>query len=219
MSAGKRFKFHGSLIQVLLGFDEDSPSLVVSAITQANPAVATITGHGRADGDVLKFSDIVGMTELNDEVVIVEVVDANNLRLIGVNAEGYGAYVSGGWADIGNFSNFCELTGYNRQGAASAEMAATTLCSDAKEFETDLPDFGTTQLDYMFAPRTAIQGALHDLYESGERTAVKITLPKSGGVMVQLGTVQQESEQASTGTLWTGSATIRNTGRRYDVAA
>lgn len=219
MSAGKRFKFHGSLIQVLLGFDEDSPSLVISAITQANPAVATITAHGQESGAIFKLSDIVGMTELNDEVVIIEKVDANNVRLIGVNSEGYGAYVSGGVADVGNFSNFCELTGYNRQGAASAEMAATTLCSTAKEYEVDLPDFGTTQLDYMFAPRTAIQGVLHDLYESGERTAIKITLPKNGGVMVQLGTVQQESEQASTGTLWTASATIRNTGSRYDVAA
>lgn len=219
MSSAKRFKFHGSLIQVLLGFDQDSPSLVISAITQANPAVATITAHGLASGDVVKLSGIVGMTELNDEVVIVEKVDANSVRLIGVNSEGYGAYVSGGWADVGNFSNFCELTGYNRQGGASAEMPATTLCSTAKEFESDLPDFGTTQLDYMFAPRTAIQGALHDYNESSERTAIKITLPKSGGVMVQLGTVQQESEQASTGTLWTASATIRNTGSRYDVAA
>lgn len=219
MSSGKRYKFHGSLIQLLLGFDADSPSLVISGITQANPAVVSCNSHGLSDGDVIKISGVVGMIEVNDGVYIVEVVDANSFRLVDVDSSAYGAYVSGGAADVGEFSNFCELTNYNRQGQASAEMEATTICSTAKEYETDLPDFGTTQLDYNFAPRTAIQGKLQAYYLSGERMAVKITLPNSGGVMVQLGTVQNQSEQAGRGTLWTASGTIRNTGNRYDVAA
>ena len=56
-------------------------------------------------------------------------------------------------------------------------------------------------------------------YRSGEKMAVKVTLPNNGGVMVQLGFIQQTSEQASVGGLWTGSLTMRCTGQRQDFAA
>lgn len=219
MPSGKSFKFHGSTIQLLTGFSSDSPSHAISNITQANPAVVTSTTHGLADGDVILIDGVAGMIEVNDEAFIVEVVDANSFRLVDVDSTGYGAYVSAGGFDEAEFSNFCELTNYNRQGGSSPEMPTTSLCSTAQEYELDLPDFGTTQIDFKFAPRTAIQVALEEFYRSQEKMAVKVTLPNSGGVMVQLGFVQQKSEQAGNGTIWTASATIRNTGPRYDVEA
>lgn len=219
MSAGKRYKYHGSTIELLTGFDADSPSIVISGITQANPAVATATGHGITGYAVGKLSGIVGMTELNDVVVVAEVIDANSLRLIGINSTGYGVYSSGGVLDVASWANFCENYNYNRQGGAAAEMDATSLCSTAKEFEVDLPDFGTTQLDYNFAPRTTIQDKFAEYDVSKEMMGIRVTLPNGGGEMVQLGFVQQTSETAGRGTLWTGSTTIRNSGARYDVAA
>lgn len=219
MSNVKRFKFHGSEIAVLTEFPVESPAIQISAITAANPPVVTTGTHGLATGDVVKLTEIVGMTELNGDIYVIEVLSPTTFSLEGVNAENYAAYVSGGAVDVGTFSNFCELTNYNRQGGASPEIPATGLCSEAEEYEIGLPDFGTTQLDFNFAPRTTIQGALHGFYESGTKTAVKITLPNSGGEMVQLGFVQQESEQAGNGSIWTASATIRNTGRRVDIAA
>lgn len=218
MSAGKKFKFQGSEIAVLTGFSADSPSIAITGITQANPAVATAPGHGLLTGAVGKLSEIVGMVELNDELVALRVVDPNSLELIDVDSRAYGAYESGGILEEGVLSNFCELTNYNRQGGTSPELPATSLCSVAQEFEVGLPDFGTTQLDFNFAPRTAIQGALHGFYLSGEKIAVKIVLPKNGGEMIQLGFVQQESETAGVNGLWTASATIRNTGNRVDIA-
>lgn len=219
MSSVKRFKFQGSEIAVLTSFPVESPAIAISAITQANPPVVTTGTHGLSDGDVVKLTNIVGMTELNDDIYLVEVLSPTTFSLFGVNAEDYAAYVSGGDVDIGAFSNFCELTNYNRQGGASPEIPATGLCSEAQEYEVGLPDFGTTQLDFNFAPRTAIQGALHAFWLSGEKTAVRVVLPKNGGEMTQLGFVQQESETAGNGGIWAATATIRNTGNRYDVAA
>ena len=66
------------------------------------------------------------------------------------------------------------------------------------------------------APETAVQGALHTFYKSGDKTAVKVILPNDGGDMVLLGFVQQESETAGVGGIWTASTTIRNTGDRFD---
>jgi Ubiquitin-activating enzyme E1 FCCH domain/Lambda phage tail tube protein, TTP len=216
MSAVSAYKFHGSQIQVLVGVTADSPVSAITAITQANPAVVTDAGHTLADGDVIEISGVVGMTELNGGRYIVEVVDANSFQLLGVNSTGYGAWTSGGTYSIGDFSDFCDLTNYNRTGGTSPEIPTTALCSTAQEYLLGLPDFGTTAIDYNFAPATAVQQAIQAAYVSGDLIAVKVTLPDSGGTMVQMGFVQQTSETAGVGNIWTGSMTIRNTGNRED---
>lgn len=216
MAGGLRYKFHGSQIKVLTGYDAESPSTALTAITKANPAVVTAASHGLVDGDVVKITGVVGMTEVNNGVFAVEYVSGTQFKLVDTDSSGYGTYTSGGLIDEGTFSNLCELTNYNRQGGTSPEIAATTICSTAQEFEVGLPDFGTTQIDFNFAPLTSVQGALHAFYLSGDKMAVKVILPNSGGNMVQIGFVQQESETAGVGGIYTASATIRNTGNRYD---
>lgn len=218
MAAGKRFKWTGSQVGVLVGFDTVTTD-PITAVTKANPAVVTEVGHGRADGDVVTIQSVVGMTELNGGLFIIDVLSADTYALVGVDSTGYTTYTSGGEVNGGTFSNFCELTGYNRSGGSSPEIDATTLCSTEQEFELGLSDAGTTQLDFNFAPRTAIQLQLTALDKSKEKTAIRIVLPNNGGVMTQLGFVQQTSEQAGNGTLWTASVTIRNTGGRYDAPA
>lgn len=218
MAGGKRFKFHGSTFQIITGFDDESPNPAITAITQADPPVVTSAGHGLVDGDVVKITGVLGMTELNDEVFIVQNKTNDTFELADVTGAGYGAYTSGGEIQKATFSNFCELTGYNRQGGTSPEIPATSACSRAQEFEIGLPDYGTTQIDYNFAPRTAVQLAVQEFYDSGEKVATKVTLPKSGGTMVQLGYIQQTNENAAVGGLWAGSLTMRNTGPRADFA-
>lgn len=218
MAAGKRYKFTGSFIGVMTGF-ETTTTDPITAVTKANPAVVTEVGHGRADGDVVTINGVVGMVELNGGVYIIDVLTADTYALVGVDSTGYATYASGGEVNGATFSNFCELTAYNRSGGSSPEIDATTLCSTSSEFELGLPDSGTTQLDFNFAPRTAIQIALTALDASKALTAIRIVLPNNGGVMTQLGFVQQTSEQAGNGTLWTASVTIRNTGARYDAPA
>lgn len=215
MPGGLRYKFHGSRIQVLTGFDADSPSKAISAITKASPAVVTSASHGLVSGDVIKILG-GGMVEVDEGVFVVEKVDANSFKLVDLNSTDYTTYTSGAHFDKATFSTFCELTNYNRQGGTSPEIDATSQCSVAQEYEIGLPDFGTTQIDFNFAPNTSVQGALHDFYLSGEIMGVKVLLAKNGGNLVQLGFVQQESEQAGVGGLFTASATIRNTGNRYD---
>lgn len=216
MAGGARFKFQGSLIGIVVGFHGDSPSSALTAVTRTNPAAVTEPAHGRVSGDVIKITSVVGMTELNDQVFVVEYTSPTQYRLVDTDATGYNAYISGGLVDEATFSNFCELTGYNRQGGSKPEIDATSLCSTAAEFELGFPDFGTTQIDFNFAPQTAIQKSISAFDASGDKVAVKVTLPKSGGNRILLGFIQQTSEQVSNGGLWTGSLTIRNTGAPYD---
>lgn len=197
MAGGKRYKFQGSVIQLLTGFG-GSPLAAITGITQANPAVVTSNSHGLDNGDFVMLASVVGMEEVNDELFVVDNVTNNTFELVGIDSTGYGAYASGGTFDLGTMSNFCELTNYNRQGGSSPEIPATTVCSSAAEYELGLPDFGTTAIDFNFAPLTsAVQGALHAAYLAGDKIAVRVTLPKNGGSISQLGFVQQESEQAA----------------------
>lgn len=217
MSGGKRFKFAGSTIAVSIGFDAVSPSIAITAITRANPAVVTAAGHGLVDGDVVKITGVLGMTEVNDDIYIVNQLTSSTFELIDTNSTAWGAYTSGGHSDKAQMSNWCELTGYNRQGGTKTENDASSLCSTAKEYELGLPDFGTTQLDFHFAPQTAIQLAMAELDLSGDKMAVAVRLPKNGGSRTQLGFVTQTSETASVNGLWTGTMTVRNTGKPLDL--
>lgn len=74
----------------------------VTGITQANPGVVTITGHGYSNGDKVFPASIGGMTELLDgRVFTVANVTANTFTLVdmwgnAVNTTSYTAYTSGG---------------------------------------------------------------------------------------------------------------------------
>jgi hypothetical protein len=222
MAGGKRFKWQGSAVRFTTSYDDNSPSLVPTAITKADPAVVTITSHGLSDGDAVYVRGVGGMTELNGEQFLVNVLTANTFQLLGVNSTDYGTFTSGGYFDKGTYSQLCELTGFNRTGGTSPEIDATSICSTAAEFEIGLPDFGTAQLDYNFAPSVTVQQSLDDFYQgtsAGLKIAYKITLPGTGGTLVQLGFIQQTSDQGANGALWTGSTTLRLTGKRYYFAA
>lgn len=71
-------------------------TMSVTAVTQANPGqVTTLLNHGYTTGQVVTFSGIGGMTELNTGSYTVTVVDEKNFT-IGVDTTGYTAFTTGG---------------------------------------------------------------------------------------------------------------------------
>jgi len=74
----------------------DAPTVVaISAITQANPGqVTTAAVHGLATGNLVSFSGLVGMTQLNGKSCHVTVIDTTNFT-IGIDTSGYSAFTSG----------------------------------------------------------------------------------------------------------------------------
>jgi hypothetical protein len=193
MAGGRRIKFQDTRIQFLTGWSGDSPSDLISAVTRADPAVVSIANHGRSDGDLIRILGATGMTELNDTPFLVDKLTSGTYSLIGVDSTDYGAYTGNGRTDLAQFSTLCELTGFNNQGGQSPEIPAVSQCSTAAEFEIGLPDFGTVQIDFNYAPQVTVQQAI----DAG------------------IGRVQQKSKQGQVGGLWTGSFTMRLTGQTY----
>lgn len=69
---------------------------VPTAITQANPAVVTMAGHGFSNGDKVYVTGVGGMAELNNREFSVANAAANTFELSGVNSAAYGAFTTGG---------------------------------------------------------------------------------------------------------------------------
>lgn len=73
----------------------------ITAISQGNPGVVSVTTHNYTDGQWVFLDNIVGMTELNARFVVVRNPLANSFEiedLFGnaIDTSGFGAYVSGG---------------------------------------------------------------------------------------------------------------------------
>lgn len=126
----------------------------ITAATQANPVKLTMTAHGMTTGQYLQVTSIVGMTQLNDKIYKVTVVDANNVTLDGVDGTAFTAYTSGGTGTYGTFyaakesAVMANFTGGNTLasdhfgavGVAANMDAFTPAC-----FRTDYPNNGFAQ--------------------------------------------------------------------------
>lgn len=214
MSQGLRYKFNGSTFSVQTGFGGSSPSPAITGITQAEPPVVSVAGASSyfADGDVVRPQNIVGATQFNLNLYVADNVGGSSLDFAGEDNSAGDAYVSGGTLDKATFSNFCELTGANQQDGSADQIEVTTICSTAKEFEQGLSDSGTLQLDYNAAPNSTVQTALRAAKVAGTQIAVKLVFPNSGGTIIMLGTVQQQSITGQVNGVWTGSTTMKLTG-------
>lgn len=71
--------------------------VTISDITNADPAVVTTSNnHGFADGWLIKISDVVGMTQVNNRTVRCANGNGNTFECYGLNSTSFNNYVSAG---------------------------------------------------------------------------------------------------------------------------
>jgi hypothetical protein len=84
--------------------DAMEDGLAISAITKANPGVLTVAGHPFATGQLIAFSSIAGMVEINGQSAYVTKVDDDHISLLDpvtgetIDTSSYTTYTSGGLA-------------------------------------------------------------------------------------------------------------------------
>ena len=108
----------------------------ITNITQANPAVATIgipSADTLHDGDRIRISGVAGMTEVNDQIYIIEFVAADQVELsvdenTPLDSTGFTAYSSGGtWYRQ-------QLSGTGSGSVATPNVISWQLVSGAREY-------------------------------------------------------------------------------------
>jgi hypothetical protein len=116
----------------------------ISAITKANPAVVTATGHGYSNGDEVVISGVVGMTEVNGKRFLVANKATNTFELTdkdgtNINSSTFTTYTSGGVAN----KVFEITTPYTTAQLFDLTDAA---CSVILAFDINVGIFGITEL-------------------------------------------------------------------------
>lgn len=153
----------------------------ITAITKANPAVASSTSHGYSDGDIVLIK-ATGMTEVNHLVVRVDNSAANAFDLEGIDSTLYGTFVSGTAEKLTFGASAATFTDINASGGEAKPVDITTIHDD---IDKEQPG-SKTALSYSF-------GSLWDptdtaLLELKEADAVKgercISLTFAGGAKV-----------------------------------
>ena len=119
----------------------DTDTISINGITNANPMVITTTNpHYINNGDRIKITGVVGMTEVNDKVYVASNVTTNTLQLKhtaadanSINSTNFSNYTSGGTITniTGIGDQYTYRIFYNAQGNASYKRLP-------KAFETTL---------------------------------------------------------------------------------
>lgn len=68
----------------------------ITGATRANPVTITSNGHGLTDGNRVRITGVVGMTQLNNNIYTVANATTNTFQLSGINGSSYSNYSSGG---------------------------------------------------------------------------------------------------------------------------
>jgi hypothetical protein len=175
---------NGNMYTIEPGLTCVAASKSITAATQANPVALTVAGHGLATGAVVMITSVGGMTQINDKLFTVTVVDANTVTLDGVDGTAFGAYTSGGSLTSGQFYIAKESTRFKDfTGGASlatdhfgANGVAAMMEPFAPAFRTDYPNNG-------FAQRFGAAAAqvLDPAAEGAGWQLAGLGLPKSGG--------------------------------------
>lgn len=114
----------------------------ITAITRANPGVVTANGHGLATDDYIWISGVSGMTQVNDRIYRVTVVNANRFRLRDAgtganwNTSGNSNYTSGGTERECRVSDCSVVVTSNGHGMANGEGVYITSVAGMTQINT-----------------------------------------------------------------------------------
>lgn len=116
----------GRNVKVEVALTFDSP-ISPTAVTKANPAVATLNSHTVDTGDVGYWTVSAGMVELDGQAVYCTDTDANTFTMNGLDTSGYSTYTSGTLTLAATWGTLSEATSYAIGGGAASQLDDTRL--------------------------------------------------------------------------------------------
>jgi len=151
----------------------------ITNVTQANPAVVTITSHTFTNGDRIFITGVVGMTELNNREFTVANTTANTFELSGIDSTGYTAYDSAGEAadivEVTTTYTTAQLAEINHAQSADVLYLAHKDHAPAKLTRTTATTFTLSDIDFVDGPYLDENITTTTLYASAQTGSVTIT--------------------------------------------
>lgn len=123
------------------GLTQDDPK-TVSGVTAANPPVVTTSAaHGFSDGDTVRFNNIAGMTELNDQDFTVANKTNTTFELSGIDGTGYTAFENDGLGEVRKLNQ-------TFSGLGHLEGESVSILADGAVHPNETVSSGSITLDY-----------------------------------------------------------------------
>jgi len=173
---------NGSLVAIASGYGS---AVTVSAISNADPGVATAAAHGYTDGDIVEVTS--GWSRLTDKVVRVDNATTGTFALEGVDTTSTSIYPSGGGGgtvrEITGFTQLAQITSSASNGGEQQFLTYQFLESDA---EKRIPTFKTAAgITFTIADDPTLPGYIlaKEANDDREPRAVRITL-SNGAVLL-----------------------------------
>lgn len=209
-------KGRGVRVEIAATYGSDK---TVSAVTQANPGVATSTSHGMANDTVGYFYSVGGMAQLEKQACRVKNQATNTFELQGLNTSGYSAYTSGLFKPVATWSTLAEATSYSLGGGASEKLDVTTLLDIVRKEEIGLLPVQSVTMNVIAQDTpSAAMTLLENAVQTQGVVVVRITLP-NGAVRIFTAEPGTPGEDVGQGAVGTGSLDMAVKGFILKLAA
>jgi hypothetical protein len=190
----------------------------VTAVTKANPGVASSAAHGLVNGAVGYFNNVTGMVQLEGQAAIVANQATGTFELRGLNTTSYSDF-SGScqFVPVSTWHVLSEVDQYSVGGGEASELDTTCLVDVIARNENGLlaAQNVTLNVKSYTAPSAGMQ-AIIDAAKAGVSLVFDITLA-DGAKRVFYGEPSMPGESLGVNALGTGSLTVRVKG--FVVAA
>lgn len=182
---------------------------IVTAITKADPAVATSTAHGLANGVVGYLSGVEGMVQLEGQAIRVANQTANTLELAGLNTSNFSDF--SGQTDLitaSTWLTYAESTSYQINGGAAEKLDVTTLADVVKKEENGLLAAQSVDIGVLaMTSPTAAAAKIESAAQAGISLLWRITL-EDGSQRIFYGEPSLPGENVQKGQVGSGSLSV-----------
>jgi len=169
---------NGALIAIATAYTALQNTTILS---NANPAVATIVGHGWANGDIVEITS--GWSRLNNKLVRLSGVAANTFNLEGIDTSSTTLYPAGtGLGSARKITAFTQIAQVLELNSSGGDMQFVTYSFLEQDFETQLPTQASPQqISFTIADDQTLAGyiALKAAALTRALTGFRVTLPNA----------------------------------------
>lgn len=191
---------------------------VVTAITKANPGVATSATHGYANGDVIVLKDIAGMTELDGQIVRAANVTTNTFDLEGIDTTNFGTFTSGNAHKISAWVTLGEARSLNAGSVSPNKLDSTTLLDSEKQYVLGQSDTPEVSVEALSNPLATAAVKVEAAARAGTALGFRVTMSDSSKRLIR-GFVSLPAENIPLSELVTASFSIVQIKRRLAYAS
>jgi len=136
----------GRNVRVEIGKTEGAPK-TVTAITLANPGVASSTAHALLDGSAGYFNAVSGMVNLEGQAARVDTVLTDSFALQNINTTNYPAFTAGTFVPVTAWSTVSRAASYDIGGGDADPIDTTVLLDTIKQNANGLLAAQTVKID------------------------------------------------------------------------